>query len=1107
MWATSESGNGTCRWCLMSFKNLRMHINKKHPDVVDGLDGLQPDQPQQDGTPTGMWLDVASGNDGLVFGTCSPTRSESPQDTDWDNEPKAQETNMITRSRSKLQDGSAPMGCDEFLERQAKVDKLEAITMDEEEDFWESANEDIPIAGDINGVEDHVQMDMNVQFAPTAAEWLPFTTQLEQFYVSSTDLTMAGLYRTCEAAGAPLYLMDQLMDKIRHALATNALTEQLITRRASLIGRTQRKLKMPVAEKVPVQLELGDIVYVYRYNFMEIYQDHLHGEAFSKIEHLVLADKSDIWCCMPIHEPDFSEINNSNWFHRTARTYEAELRSEQFILDPLMLYIDKTGTDRMQRHSLEPLMFTSTLLTKEARENSMNWKPLGLVPNLSSTSSAKRKGNKGRRATKSLSTRDYHRCLSVLLAPLVKCQTERPIMTFRRGDFVKKARVICPIAVVVGDNLSNSNLCGKVMNYKESSMRMGRRCLTSFGDTEKTPHSCIRINKVSVQMLQMASLGCTYGEEAIDDGEARTVPLSKNYQRWQNFLSKLNSKEKKIAERLRRLRERLATDVLRQILGSHSFLSKFDELEFGENPGGIHRATGADILHTVEEGLIPNLLEVFYGLMPPNTRGKIDDLVEQLFSKGRNRSSERDSFPKVSFARGYTSLTMLSANERVGQLFVLAILLQVPEGRKILNPRFAEDFDEKRKSREKCHRGSAEAVETEVEDNESVGSSIDEDEEENIDEDEEDNSVTGEGATAATTATSDSVREVREILTAIDLRFIITDVLPHLPKGHERALKKLVTDTVMASNTSAKDAREKAGKKPFIFEKGILDYDTRTGRGQRYERSYFTDVGREILPAVAPDVQEESDGETDRTVKLDMSQFTQLVEMILTMHACLKYGAADMGQGNNLKVFGEALERVRRTVREGVIRDESSNGYNTEKFLEMAHFLADFPEYGVPSGYSTETGERGLKDWAKKPARRTQKGTDEIFSGQTCARIQETAILQRLQCIEEARSGRGDRVEEVLGQDNAIDGGSLYDKMFVFQVVRDGTSQTSPEIWRLLPSGQREKRNRKEEAYPREIKEWFFREYRKGKKGNYGPHLLRIEEGRYAVQGSPQLPG
>jgi hypothetical protein len=66
---------------------------------------------------------------------------------------------------------------------------------------------------------------------------------------------------------------------------------------------------------------------------------------------------------------------------------------------------------------------------------------------------------------------------------------------------------------------------------------------------------------------------------------------------------------------------------------------------------------------------------------------------------------------------------------------------------------------------------------------------------------------------------SESVREVRKILTPLDLRFVVTDhVLPCQPEGHKREMKKLVSDTIMASYTSpAKDAREKAGKKPVHF--------------------------------------------------------------------------------------------------------------------------------------------------------------------------------------------------------------------------------------------------------------------------------------------------
>ncbi len=408
-----------------------------------------------------------------------------------------------------------------------KDDELSESENDDD-DFWENKNEEVPVRDQEAEIGDRqmIDADADTDYRASLPRWLPtINNKLEKYYVSSTDLTMAGLYRTCKAAGAPLYLMDQVMDKIVHALATGALRMEMVTQRASLIGRTQRMLKVPSSEKIAVQLESEDTVYGYRYNFMDMYKEHLQGEAFANIDNLVLGNRNNLWQCVPEDPPSaLGEINQSHWFNRTARIYEEELRSGNFILDPLMLYINKMGTDRMQRrNSLEPLMFTLTLLSREAQEQSRNWKPLGLIPNLSSTSSAKRKTNKTRRGARTfLSVRDYHRCLSVLLA----CQMperERPEMTFRRGNFVRKARVICPIAVVVGDNLSNSNLCGKVMNYKASSMRMGRRCLTPrYAETEQTPHDCIRIDRRFIRMLQMASLGCTYGE-TMREGERREL--------------------------------------------------------------------------------------------------------------------------------------------------------------------------------------------------------------------------------------------------------------------------------------------------------------------------------------------------------------------------------------------------------------------------------------------------------------------------------------------------------------------------------------------------------------------------------------------------------
>jgi hypothetical protein len=123
-------------------------------------------------------------------------------------------------------------------------------------------------------------------------------------------------------------------------------------------------------------------------------------------------------------------------------------------------------------------------------------------------------------------------------------------------------------------------------------------------------------------------------------------------------------------------------------------------VDFGSNDYGILRATVAGILHTVEEGLVNRLLSVLFDpTMPETMKASIDKLVEELFCMGRNWSGdERDRFPAVSFQKGYSSLTLLSANERLlGQLFVVAILLHTPEGRELFSPRFEYDFDEKRK--------------------------------------------------------------------------------------------------------------------------------------------------------------------------------------------------------------------------------------------------------------------------------------------------------------------------------------------------------------------------------------------------------------------------
>jgi hypothetical protein len=78
----------------------------------------------------------------------------------------------------------------------------------------------------------------------------------------------------------------------------------------------------------------------------------------------------------------------------------------------------------------------------------------------------------------------------------------------------------------------------------------------------------------------------------------------------------------------------------------------------------------------------------------------------------------------------------------------------------------------------------------------------------------------------------------------------------------------------------------------------------------------------------------------------------------------------------------------------------------------MNHFLDNMLNLGSAGGFSTQTGERGLKFWAKIFAVTAQKRSDEVFSGQVVSRIHESELLGAI-------TGSGDRREStaVLGSD------------------------------------------------------------------------------------------
>ena len=117
--------------------------------------------------------------------------------------------------------------------------------------------------------------------------------------------------------------------------------------------------------------------------------------------------------------------------------------------------------------------------------------------------------------------------------------------------------------------------------------------------------------------------------------------------------------------------------------------------------------------------------------------------------------------------------------------------------------------------------------------------------------------------------------------------------------------------------------------------------------------------------------------------------------------------------------------------------------------------------YGASSGFSTETGERGLKAWAKHPSKTTQKRGDAIFSKQVCQRIHERVLIDSIaDCcpLEEDIDGTGDTIKDIEARCANF-------------VVELGYP---PTIIRVLPNG---KKHKHQLDFPMVVLSWFSKNY------------------------------
>jgi hypothetical protein len=407
-----------------------------------------------------------------------------------------------------------------------------------------------------------------------------------------------------------------------------------------------------------------EAVSVFRFDVRHQIKSLLAEPLFHDISNLVVNKEDPFGKYVPPNGV-LDEIQSGAWY---SRTYDKILETHNdsdlpAMVLPLKIYCDKTGVDpMMQRHSLEPVMFSLTIINRSMQNQcDKAWRHIGFIPDLDKRSKSDKKfsGGKGR---KGRPTRNYHRCWFALFNPFIQLQKEGMTVYMRIGDMLRKVKAYFPIAVITGNAKSNDMLCCRVAHYNQA--RMSRACYTSFDECNDYQKRCEWVRQDEQKLLL---------EHCMEAGASDDEDLEM---------------------------------ALREVSTVRCYSSLF-LLDFGDNPHGQYLACTVDPMHMFESGWCAMVCKAFVRGMSASICSELDAfLVETMH---RARSTRRTRFPRTNFSGGITGLTNIASHEWVGILLCYNVAAQSENGYRIMKSRFSDtdssyrQMQQRKRKRQKQH--------------------------------------------------------------------------------------------------------------------------------------------------------------------------------------------------------------------------------------------------------------------------------------------------------------------------------------------------------------------------------------------------------------------
>ena len=652
----------------------------------------------------------------------------------------------------------------------------------------------------------------------------------------------------------------------------------------------------------------------------------------------------------------------------------------------IQLYLDKTGIDQYQKHTLEPVMFTLTLFKEELRNKSYAWKHLGFIPSLQNKSSAIH-----RKLKKGANIRNYHSCLSKILESFYECQRKPFWVELTIGSETRNVLIKTNIISIIGDGLSNDVLCGKIMLRTKHSMKLSRCCFTPTSLSDNSSIKCNYIQQWHIEALSMITLGAQskYIMNSTSSNDCN--------ERWEKYCNFVIENKKGNIQNIQKLlkdylhkRQNICNNILQYVYNVHGHDSAFNMANFGNIKGGIMEVTGVDMLHVFENGILPEIINIIINPLSDSVKTNTDRFINNLFGGTNQRCYGRRLFPRSNFIHGFSKLTELTAEYKVGRLIALAIMLQFGKGQEILECRLDSNFDENKQIiREKLSGTRNHIIDKYY--SKSIHDNCD-----------ENDSVSTKHSKASTCCppfvdNKKNNKYLNKYLHILGLSFI-KQILIELPLYERKKVKTILWEQFYTLNNNEINVNGEI-KIPESFENEEWSSCCDLRTDLHSYRNDTTNKHAEIFHKYPSKTTSKCISAEKSLMFENMINLQNFLNILLGFYAFYHYGKSYYLTNEikpNITIIQNQIMKMMDIIKTNLKRDDNTMNWKISKFHDLLHISKDMRNFGYNlMNIHTGKGECGLKMWAKHPSKLSQKHDQDKFLSQVSSRIYEESVLMK----------------------------------------------------------------------------------------------------------------